>query len=388
VQRASSALVVTPLTGSGAARRSGWPLDLLLDPAKQPRVVGSAAELVNELLFGEHLDEIVVLKGGVELLQQQGAVPAPVLAAAEGSDTVRGFLEGLDERTRQTHNARVYHLEKGGRSTRQLRKDASGREYSNLEEKLAALQQRAAEVEDKSMYVAELRRTTKFRHNSDGHWAKTALSMDVKDYVGVDRAALVPYWDRYDEGVFVGGRFAGSAMHVDQVGWSNVGKNWMGYKLVAIWPYGEVSNKVLDSHLDLMFMPPLSAADGAVLRQAAKIALVEPGDVFLFSGGQAHATLCVGDGLCLGAYESFVNLNPLHAEVFISSNMGEVHFRECHASEIDLRDIKLDIADQLNDAIEQLPQLDPKTQQRLRAAVAVFRSVRETPHIEAPWAWR
>ena len=39
-----------------------------------------------------------------------------------------------------------------------------------------------------------------------------------------------------------------------------------------------------------------------------------------------------------------------------------------------------------DDAIEQLPQLDPKTQQRLRAAVAVFRSVRETPHIEAPWA--
>ena len=41
---------------------------------------------------------------------------------------------------------------------------------------------------------------------------RSALTMDVKDYVGVDRAALVPYWDRYDEGVFVGGRGAGSAM--------------------------------------------------------------------------------------------------------------------------------------------------------------------------------
>ena len=101
-------------------------------------------------------------------------------------------------------------------------------------------------------------------------------------------------------------------------------------------------------------------------------------------GGHKHAT----PEELHGALQPVVELWLLHAEVFISSNMGEVHFRECHASEIDLRDIKLDIADQLNDAIEQLPQLDPKTQQRLRAAVAVFRSVRETPLIEAPWAWR
>ena len=244
---------------------------------------------------------------------------------------------------------------------------------ANLEEKMEVLMNKA-DIQDRSMYIAEMRRTERFRHFADGQMATTALTMDVKDYVGVDRAALMPYWDRYDAGVFVGGRHAGSAMHVDQVGWSNIGKNWRGYKLVAIWPYGAVSNAVLDSHLDKMFVPPLSAVDAAVLRQASTIALVEPGDVFLFSGAQAHATLCVGEGLCLGAYESFVNLNPLHAEVFISTNHGEVHFRECHASEIDWRDIRLDVADQLNDAADQMRFLDSKTQQRLRAAIAVFRT--------------
>lgn len=158
-----------------------------------------------------------------------------------------------------------------------------------------------------------------------------------------------------------------------------VGKNWLGYKLVALWPYGRVSNEVLDSHLDILFKPPLSAADGAVLRRCCRMVLVEPGDAFLFSGAQAHATLCVGEGLCLGAYESFLNLSPLHAEVFISTNRGEMHFRDCHTSERDLRDIKLDIADQVNDAIAGLADLAPLTQQRLRAAVAVLRSVRFYP---------
>eukprot|EP01048_Picozoa_sp_COSAG05_P013505 COSAG05_NODE_1444_length_4871_cov_14.212070_3_plen_91_part_00 len=53
-----------------------------------------------------------------------------------------------------------------------------------------------------------------------------------------------------------------------------------------------------------------------------------------------------------------------------------MHYRECHTSEQDLRDIKLDIADQVNEAISGLSILAPLTQQRLRAAVAVLRSVR------------
>ena len=205
-------------------RDSGWPMELLSDPKMQPRVVSSAEEFADELMFGEHMDEVVVLKGGCELLQQQEAVPTAISSAIQGNTTVRGFLDSLSQDTRKTHNARIYHLNDSGRDTKQLRKDASGREMTDLEEKMVELARVGPKVAaDESMYIAELRRTTKFRHLADGGWAKTALTTDVKDFVGVDRAALLPYWDRFDEGVFVGGRHSGSAMHVDQVGWSNVG---------------------------------------------------------------------------------------------------------------------------------------------------------------------
>jgi hypothetical protein len=39
---------------------------------------------------------------------------------------------------------------------------------------------------------------------------------------------MMPYWDVWDEGVFVGGAFSGSPLHVDQVSWSNIGKNFIG----------------------------------------------------------------------------------------------------------------------------------------------------------------
>lgn len=115
-----------------------------------------------------------------------------------------------------------------------------------------------------------------------------------------------------------------------------------------------------------------------MLRTACRVALVEPGDVFLFSGAQAHATLCVGDGLCLGAYESFISLAPAHAQVFLNTNDPSLHFKECHAEDVDLDDIRLDLADQLiitmDEQLERLDKNDPSAAQRLRAAVDVFRS--------------
>ena len=40
------------------------------------------------------------------------------------------------------------------------------------------------------------------------------------------------------------------------------------------------------------------------------MALLGPGDVVLFSGGNAHMALSVSDALSVTAYESFVNLHP------------------------------------------------------------------------------
>lgn len=34
--------------------------------------------------------------------------------------------------------------------------------------------------------------------------------------------------DRYDEGFFAGGKCSGKGLHIDQVLWSNVGRNWQG----------------------------------------------------------------------------------------------------------------------------------------------------------------
>ena len=69
----------------------------------------------------------------------------------------------------------------------------------------------------------------------------------------------MPYWDRYDEGVFIGGRYAGSPMHVDQIMWSNVGKSFGGAKLLAIWASGEASREIFDQHHYTLFTPPLGA---------------------------------------------------------------------------------------------------------------------------------
>ena len=81
----------------------------------------------------------------------------------------------------------------------------------------------------------------------------------------------MPYWDRYDEGLFVGARFGGSPMHVDQVLWSNVGKNWHGHKLLVAWPYGEPSRKLFDEHSYSLFIPPLSERESRALEQAAQV---------------------------------------------------------------------------------------------------------------------
>ena len=102
-----------------------------------------------------------------------------------------------------------------------------------------------------------------------------------------------------------------------------------------------------------------------MLRSACRVALVEPGDVFLFSGAQAHATLVLGDELCLGAYESFISLSPLHDQVFLHTNCAAMHYEECHAEAIDLKDIQLDIADQIIIACEQLPALELSSTKRL-----------------------
>ena len=131
--------------------------------------------------------------------------------------SVHEFLDKLDAKTLREHNARIYYIEdRAKKADRQLKKDAQGNEMRSLAEKRAEMARR--NISREGVYIAELRRTEKYRHPLDDNWVKTALRRDVKDHVGVDTAELMPYWDRYDEGIFVGAQHSGSVLHVDQVG--------------------------------------------------------------------------------------------------------------------------------------------------------------------------
>lgn len=327
---------------------AGWPASLAA-PAKAPHVIRDLLEFEDEVLFGVHINRVVVLPGGVAKLGHGDALPAYVCDAAHGETSVTAFLERLgDDEHLRTLRGRVYCTPPGSRDEREL-KENDGTTLDTLDQKRAALRER--ENDGCDVYLAELRRAAKYRHGEDGRWAKTVLARDVYDWVGKKRARAMPYWDRYDEGVFVGARLGGSPMHVDQCIWSNVGKNFAGYKLVAVWPYGERSRADFDEHAYSLFVPPLSASESACLERATSVALLGPGDVVVFSGGNAHMALSVSTALSITAYESFINLCPRNLEAFLDSGTAD-HYRQCRTRQSMLEDIKGDVADAMCDLAE------------------------------------
>lgn len=189
-----------------------------------------------------------------------------------------------------------------------------GKSLYSLEEKWTELQ-KLPDVPDKHMYIAEMRKLDKYKHPLTGEWVKTVVDTDMKDTVPPYWDFMMPYWDRFDEGVFVGGPLSGSPLHVDQVQWSNIGKNWDGCKLMALWKYGTDSHDFLDKHLRKLFVNTDDQEEMNQLLHACKIVIAQPGDLFIFSGANPHAVMCMGDSLSMTGYESFVNLNPVHAQV-------------------------------------------------------------------------
>lgn len=272
---------------------AGWPKSLLA-PEKRPKIVTDLREFEQLLLFESHIDRVLVLRDGVRRLNHAHALPTQLVeAAGSGETSVRRFLAQLgDDAALKELRGRLYYTPPGSRDERELTKDGEGEPLDTLAAKRAALKERDP---DGGVYVGELRRVTKYRHQQDGRYTKTLLSHGVCDWLGRTRASAMPYWDRYDEGVFVGGRFGGSPMHVDQVIWSNVGKSFGGYKLLAIWAYGERSRELFDEHNYALFVPPLSASEAAALEEACCVALLGPGDVVIFSGGNAHMALSVSE---------------------------------------------------------------------------------------------
>eukprot|EP00039_Didymoeca_costata_P000645 m.46651 g.46651 ORF g.46651 m.46651 type:complete len:257 (-) comp10393_c0_seq5:529-1299(-) len=206
--------------------QTGWPKHLFEDESKKPRVVDTVEEFVHELLLGSHMDDVVVLKDGLTKLKMWDAIPETFINAVNTSKNVRDFLKKLDPELQKKLKTRLYYAKKGKwkfGEEKELKRDKDGNKVLSIKEKLDALND-FDDIADEHMYVAELRYIDRFRHPLGNDWVRTFLTKDMKDYVTRGEAAAMPYWDRFDEGVFVGAHESGSPLHVDQVSWSNVGK--------------------------------------------------------------------------------------------------------------------------------------------------------------------
>lgn len=331
-----------------------WPLDLLEDPIRQPRVVTTAAEFLREVLVCEHLGDFIALPNGIELLglSEEEVMPEDLLKVLENSKSVKELLQQFqaDEKLLSKYKAGVEYIDKNGEQRMALPKERQNLR-GRIKEVLRLVD--SGEVDSESLYVAEMRLLNAVRHPLDDELVKTVCKRDVKDVIG-PLASWTFYWDRHDEGVFIGNRGSGKGVHVDQVLWSNVGKNWRGHKLVAAWPKGAVSNQICKSFDDQLFSPPLSGAKLQALRQAAKIVLLRPGDAYFFSGGTAHTALCV-DGMGLSSYESIVTLHPLHSGLCMQTcDTSSPCWLEGAMPDDEFEDILEEAAEQLDAAAQQL----------------------------------
>ena len=72
--------------------------------------------------------------------------------------------------------------------------------------------------------------------------------------------------------------FGVCALHASQ--------HWVGHKVMAIWKYGKESFPFLDEQLRQLFVSGSSAEDLTMLETACTVAVVSPGDVFMFRCGR------------------------------------------------------------------------------------------------------
>jgi len=295
------------LSPQEAADRSGWPRPLLEDPAKQPRVVDDVAEFLAFVCYEDHSGaQMCVLRGGVRKLGLEGSLPPRFLrACARHTDAIDCTLEAVDWEDvwgrQEGLDGDVFWWPPG----ESRRKIVSG---GSLSGRLLRCRQQAGERG--LAYLAELSRDRKTPHHLTGERCRVLTDRDVKDCV----EGRLPMWDRGH--CFLGAEGAGSCMHVDQAWWSNVGKNFLGQKLVALWPPDE-AEAALRACGGELFRRPLTPQQRSVLGKAARVALLGPGDVASFTGGLPHVTSVVGDVLNLTAYESFVNWNPANVDLLL-----------------------------------------------------------------------
>lgn len=378
-----------------------WPVELLTRHNKQPHLMASATQFVTALRRGHHMDQIVVLLDGVKRLQQHDALPAAFHAAFRNSHTAMDTLATMEPELLASlkGNAYVQHRptddSDDDKDERDTSTDSSGspsRSRASSPSSPTSPSRPSADVrscvddcirpdngkrdlkstlnelntlskEEKSrVYVSEIRRLhrQKSRH---GTTRKSSLLSTMRERLGESE---MMYWDDYSEGLFIGGHNTAYSLHVDQLQTSNIGTQFYGHKLLAIWAYPDATHKVLDSHFRSVFAPPLSRSQLKALEAAVCIALVPPGAVWFFSGANAHAVCNIGldyantqdnhttsnpdsesttpiRSVCVNSYEAFVGNHPVHLKAMLATNTAPLHWDGCWMHDDDYDDFKEDV---------------------------------------------
>eukprot|EP01065_Artemidia_motanka_P044141 TRINITY_DN6237_c0_g1_i1.p1 TRINITY_DN6237_c0_g1~~TRINITY_DN6237_c0_g1_i1.p1 ORF type:complete len:416 (+),score=67.93 TRINITY_DN6237_c0_g1_i1:255-1502(+) len=330
-------------------------------PGQEPEVVSTVEEFMECVYFQPHVDRIVVLRDGIRLLGNERAIPPLLQGAIRESSCTRELMERLSVKALDTYKGRIWHFGRTGWAT-EIVDDGETKALGNVKNRLAKYSAEGKLPPDAPLYLTELRHLTRTKHPLVDESVKTATQIDVYDHNRAVARAM-PFWERCDGGIFIGERGSGSGLHVDQVLWSNVGRNWSGFKLLAIWPWSEQCSILDDAGRGRVFHFPLSDEDRALLRRAKTVALVQPGDAWVFCGGQPHTALTVGGGLSVCAYESFVPANKAGLHTFLRTNTKD-HWKRCWSDDDDLDEITEEIVDNIQGAL-----LDFHTPPRLRAAL-------------------
>jgi len=271
-----------------------------------PEIVDDVSSFLSFLCYGDHsAAQMCVLRGGLQKLGLADSLhPAFLDAVRRGVDAVECVAEVIDKNLAGWCNGLdgdVFCWPSGS-STRQTIKHGTMRK--RLERCLEQTRNGAV------AYIAELSHDNKSPHCLTGEKCRALTTRDMRDSVG----GRLPMWDRGH--CFVGGEGVGSCLHVDQAWWSNIAKNFLGYKLVALWGPDEAEVALAKCEGQLM-RRPLSQEQCEVLCLASRVALMQPGDIVSFTGGLPHVAMVVGDGLNVTAYESFVNFHPRSAELLL-----------------------------------------------------------------------
>eukprot|EP00457_Paulinella_chromatophora_P007512 gb/GEZN01007535.1/.p1 GENE.gb/GEZN01007535.1/~~gb/GEZN01007535.1/.p1 ORF type:complete len:439 (+),score=66.25 gb/GEZN01007535.1/:37-1353(+) len=373
-------------------KETGWDKEPLDFVNKAPIVVRTKAEFFEHMYYGDHEHTAVVWPQGIKTMGMEEDLPL-ILEGMEQETSVLQLMKSMPREEMRKFDGRIYSFEKN-KEKKPVSKSKNGQRYANLLEKQEGLEELEREhklgdavteegdeaVSSKKsppIYLTELRYTKedKYKHAVDGKWSRTAMVKSVKDYLG-GPGRFMPYWDRYNEGIFVGERDTGSALHIDQCLWSNVGRHWCGYKLFFTWNRKDVSK--IEKFLRKIFIPPLSEEERAALRLASQVMVMRPGDVCVFTGANPHMAVSISTQLSCTSYESIINFNKRHLEIFLETNCEEKdHPEDCHIDEETLDDISYDIVDQLNDCLDWLEEgdaPDDRTTQATEQAVTFLRS--------------